>query len=358
LAYNGSGTFVRVHDWTTDLANTVPVTASRMDDEMDGMATGLSTAICKDGQTTATARIPFASGASATGAAASGAAYANTNDANTGLYFPAADQWGLTAGGTGTLTSTATALTGGSGITLTISGLLTISSGGYTVTGNSTVTGTLGVSSDFAVATNKFTVAAASGNTVVAGTLGVTGDVAVNTNKFNVTASSGNTTVAGTLGVTGATSLAAVTATTIGGTNITGSGAISGTTVTGDMMATSAEQVTGSATDQIVSPGVQHFHTSAIKAWAKFDGTDASVEASYNITGVSRGSTGDYTVTIANDFSDEHYVVLMTAKDAGDILLRVLSQAAGSFTIKSVRRSDGADSDPEHIYFACIGTLA
>lgn len=37
------------------------------------------------------------------------------------------------------------------------------------------VTGTLGVSSDFAVATSKFTVAAATGNTLVAGTLGVTG---------------------------------------------------------------------------------------------------------------------------------------------------------------------------------------
>ena len=34
-----------------------------------------------------------------------------------------------------------------------------------------------GVSSDFAVATSKFTVAAATGNTVVAGTLGVTGGV-------------------------------------------------------------------------------------------------------------------------------------------------------------------------------------
>jgi hypothetical protein len=75
---------------------------------------------------------------------------------------------------------------------------------------------TLGVTGDFAVNTNKFTVAAASGNTVVAGTLGVTGattlsstlaitgDVAVNTNKFNITAASGNTTIAGTLGVTGA----------------------------------------------------------------------------------------------------------------------------------------------------------
>lgn len=40
-------------------------------------------------------------------------------------------------------------------------------------------------------------------NRVFAGTLGVTGDFAVNTNKFNVTAVSGNTAVAGTLDVTG-----------------------------------------------------------------------------------------------------------------------------------------------------------
>jgi hypothetical protein len=67
----------------------------------------------------------------------------------------------------------------------------------------STVTGTFGVSGDFAVATNKFTVAAASGNTAVAGTLGVASDFAVATNKFTVAAASGNTAVAGTLGVTG-----------------------------------------------------------------------------------------------------------------------------------------------------------
>ena len=41
-------------------------------------------------------------------------------------------------------------------------------------------------------------------NRVFAGTLGVTGDFAINTNKFTVTAASGNTLIAGTLDVTGA----------------------------------------------------------------------------------------------------------------------------------------------------------
>lgn len=51
------------------------------------------------------------------------------------------------------------------------------SSSGGTITGNLSIVGTLGVTSDFAVNTSKFTVAAASGNTVVAGTLGVTGAI-------------------------------------------------------------------------------------------------------------------------------------------------------------------------------------
>jgi hypothetical protein len=51
-----------------------------------------------------------------------------------------------------------------------------------TFVGNQAITGTLGVSSDFAVATSKFTVAAATGNTVVAGTLSVTGSAAFGAN--------------------------------------------------------------------------------------------------------------------------------------------------------------------------------
>lgn len=59
MAYNGSGTFNRVHNWVTDKTNSIVITASRTDAEDDGFATGLSTAITKDGQTTITANIPF-----------------------------------------------------------------------------------------------------------------------------------------------------------------------------------------------------------------------------------------------------------------------------------------------------------
>src|SRR5262249_15877737 len=106
MAFNGSGVHNRIHDWTTDLQNTVPVTASRMDAEHDDISTRLSMTICRDGQSTTTARIPFAQGTSAAGGSTSAVAYGQANDLNTGLYFPGTDQWGLAAGGTGVLTGT------------------------------------------------------------------------------------------------------------------------------------------------------------------------------------------------------------------------------------------------------------
>ena len=59
MAFNGSGVFNRIYNWVNDKANGYKITASRMDGEFDGMATGLSNCITKDGQTTLTANIPF-----------------------------------------------------------------------------------------------------------------------------------------------------------------------------------------------------------------------------------------------------------------------------------------------------------
>ncbi len=56
---NGSGTFNRIYNWATDAGNGIDIEASRMDGEFDGLATGLSNSIAKDGQTTITANIPF-----------------------------------------------------------------------------------------------------------------------------------------------------------------------------------------------------------------------------------------------------------------------------------------------------------
>lgn len=60
MAFNGSGTFVRVYSWQTDKANGIKIRADRMDGEDDGFATGLSTCVTRDGQSPATADLPMA----------------------------------------------------------------------------------------------------------------------------------------------------------------------------------------------------------------------------------------------------------------------------------------------------------
>jgi hypothetical protein len=59
-----SGTFSRVHDWTSDRDAGIKISASRTDAEFDGIATALTTTMLKDGSQTLTAMIPFTLGLS------------------------------------------------------------------------------------------------------------------------------------------------------------------------------------------------------------------------------------------------------------------------------------------------------
>jgi hypothetical protein len=59
MPFNGSGLFTRVYNWVADAANGINITASRVDTEDSGFATGLSNCITKDGQQVITADIPW-----------------------------------------------------------------------------------------------------------------------------------------------------------------------------------------------------------------------------------------------------------------------------------------------------------
>lgn len=59
---NGSGTYVRSYDFTADRDAGSPtniISADRVDDELDGIATALTGSLAKDGQTTPTADLPM-----------------------------------------------------------------------------------------------------------------------------------------------------------------------------------------------------------------------------------------------------------------------------------------------------------
>jgi hypothetical protein len=83
--------------------------------------------------------------------------------------------------------------------------------------------------------------------------------------------------------------------------------------ITGDTIATQAEQETGSAVDNIVSSGRQHYHPSASKGWIKGD-MAGGVEASYNVTSISDVGVGRPIVNWATDFSSTEYSVIAITK--------------------------------------------
>lgn len=185
-----------------------------------------------------------------------------------------------------TLGTTTSSLTGLS--SLGVTGNTTIG-GTLGVTGATTLSSTLGVAGDFAVNTNKFTVAATSGNTTIAGTLGVSGnttvggtfgvtgattlsstlavtnDLSVNTNKFTVAAATGNVTAAGTLSVTGATTLSSTLAVT-GNTTVGGTLGVTGVATFGNVIDMNAHKITNLAEPTADSDAATKYYVDAARS--------------------------------------------------------------------------------------------
>jgi hypothetical protein len=60
MPWSGSGTFTRNYSWTNDAANSIPITASRMDaDTNDIVTNGFGNTLTRDGQGSATANLPM-----------------------------------------------------------------------------------------------------------------------------------------------------------------------------------------------------------------------------------------------------------------------------------------------------------
>lgn len=124
--------------------------------------------------------------------------------------------------------------------------------------------------------------------------------------------------------------------------------------------ATQAEQEAASSIIAMVTPGRQHFHPSAAKSWIRFNGTGTpSIGASYNITSITDGGVGAYTITIATDMSSGEYAVLATAKGANDAtneatITCVGTLAVGTYFIETTN-SNGARIDPQVVSSVTFG---
>lgn len=141
---------------------------------------------------------------------------------------------------------------------------------------------------------------------------------------------------------------------TVGDTNSAGDSDIAvASNSTLGIAATQAEQEAGSSAAKVTTPGRQQFHPSACKGWAKTV-TTGGVDASYNVTSLTKNSTGDYTITWATDFSSTNYVLTALMSDQnGNCQAPKSSQATG--TMRYVTQDSDHNNADSTVYFAAFG---
>src|SRR5438132_14335004 len=79
--------------------------------------------------------------------------------------------------------------------------------------------------------------------------------------------------------------------------------------------AAKGDEQAGTSTVLSVNPAQQHQHDSAAKVWVAFDGTNATIHSSYNVSAVVRNSAGDYTVTYSNALATANHCLMAYGRD-------------------------------------------
>ena len=360
MAFNGSGTFARLYNWVNDRANSVKIRADRMDAEMDGFATGLTTCVTKDGQTNPTANLPMA-GFRHTGVGAANAAdqYATVSGVQNGAYSHLTSVSGadtITANAPLTITAYATgqrfrfvsAGANTTAVTLNIDSL-----GAKAVTKNGTTALAAGDIASGAIVEVVFDGTQFQATNLKLGTMAQQAASAVAITGGTATLNNTglkllDTNASHTLGVVPGSDLSANRTLTIttgdsdrtvtlsADLTVSATATVSGTN-TGDTIAASqAEMKAASSNTVMVTPGRQQYHPGMAKAWVLFNAS-GTVQASYNVSGVVRNSAGDYTITYSITMSSTTYGVLATPSGVGVPWNAVSGAVANARTTTSVR---------------------
>jgi len=128
-------------------------------------------------------------------------------------------------------------------------------------------------------------------------------------------------------------------------------------------IATQAEQETGTDVTRAVTPGRQHFHPSAAKAWCAAN-VSGTIDDSYNMTSVTDVGAGDIRFNIDTNFSTSNYVPMVSTRDdlvggapSNDCVPHILTTDFGAGVVRAAnqRISDSAAVDPDKWFFVAFG---
>lgn len=123
--------------------------------------------------------------------------------------------------------------------------------------------------------------------------------------------------------------------------------------------ATQAEQEAGTTGAAAVTPQVQHYHQSAVKAWAYVIGAGTPVVgASYGVSSVTDNGVGVTAVNLSVTFSDSSYCILHgVISNSSFVVTRVDSQTTTVINMELVNAGN-SPADPDIGFnVACLGDL-
>jgi len=131
---------------------------------------------------------------------------------------------------------------------------------------------------------------------------------------------------------------------------------ITGNQAWADAAATKSDQQTGTSVITAVTPGHQQDHDSSVKAWVSFTGSSGAILSSYNISGITRSSAGNFSFTVGPvGFATANYVIQVTGGGAGFLGLVNGTPTATTFVLQFINSITGTPTDPAIGMVSCYG---
>jgi len=106
-----------------------------------------------------------------------------------------------------------------------------------------------------------------------------------------------------------------------------------------------------------------YFGDGSVLAWAHFDGDDGSIQQSYNISSISRYSTGMYQVNFSSTFTNSNYCVEINKRlsdsgttSADKVFCSIINHPKTTSLVRVFTRSDaGSMIDCDEVYLIIVG---
>jgi hypothetical protein len=141
-----------------------------------------------------------------------------------------------------------------------------------------------------------------------------------------------------------------------GNLNVTGDAEVQGINTGDNLFADQSSQETGTSTTAVITPSVQQYHQSACKGWVNFNGTGTiAVRGSYNVTSLTDGGVGVYTINWATDFSSANQCSVVSAGTSGARRISDCPDTTAGTTRIVTTDTTHAVADSDFVFAASFG---